>query len=130
MVGTEEEVWGREERVVKLKERIAQEIGFVRENLVLFTYLHLAPIPDLTNELLKKKVTGIAYETVTDKQGTLPLLTPMSEVAGRMSVQVGATYLEEERGGRVVMLGRVPGVPPATVAIIGGGIVGPPPAHI
>jgi alanine dehydrogenase len=92
--------------------------------MVLFTYLHLAPIPDLTDELLKKKVLGIAYETVTDKNRTLPLLTPMSEVAGRMSVQVGATYLEHEKGGRGVLLGGVPGVPPATVVIIGGGIVG------
>src|SRR5579859_6649233 len=124
IVGSEKEVWGRAEMVVKVKEPIAQEIGFFRENLVLFTYLHLAPIPDLTNELLKKKVTGIAYETVTDKQGTLPLLTPMSEVAGRMSVQVGATYLEKEKGGRGLLLGGVPGVPPATVCILGGGIVG------
>jgi alanine dehydrogenase len=124
IASTEKEVWGRAEMVVKVKEPIAREIGFFRENLVLFTYLHLAPIPDLTNELLKKKVTGIAYETVTDKYGALPLLTPMSEVAGRMSVQVGATYLEKEKGGRGVLLGGVPGVPPATVTIIGGGIVG------
>ena len=124
IVGTEKEVWGRAEMVVKVKEPVAQEVGFFRENLVLFTYLHLAPIPDLTDELLKKKVTGIAYETVTDKHGALPLLTPMSEVAGRMSVQVGATYLEKEKGGRGVLLGGVPGVAPATVTIIGGGIVG------
>ena len=120
IVGAAKEVWERAEMIVKVKEPVAQEIAFFRENLVLFTYLHLAPIPDLTNELLKKKVTGIAYETVTDKNGALPLLTPMSEVAGRMSVQVGATYLEKERGGRGVLLG----VPPATVTIIGGGIVG------
>src|SRR5947208_8340835 len=124
IVGTEKEVWGRAEMVVKVKEPVAQEVGFFRENLVLFTYLHLAPIPDLTNELLSKKVTGIAYETVTDKARTLPLLTPMSEVAGRMSVQVGASYLEKEKGGRGVLLGGVPGVPPANVVIIGGGIVG------
>ena len=74
---------------------------------MLFTYLHLAPLPDLTEELLRKKVIGIAYETVRDRQGTLPLLTPMSEVAGRMSVQVGATYLEKERGGRGILLGGV-----------------------
>jgi alanine dehydrogenase len=91
---------------------------------VLFTYLHLAPIPDLTKELLDKRVTGIAYETVTDKSRTLPLLTPMSEVAGRMSVQVGASYLEKEKGGRGVLLGGVPGVKPANVVILGGGIVG------
>src|SRR5947208_1145879 len=124
IVGTEKEVWGRAEMVVKVKEPVAQEVGFFRENLVLFTYLHLAHIPDLTKELLKKKDLGIAYETVTDKNHTLPLLTPMSEVAGRMSVQVGATYLEKEKGGRGVLLGGVPGVPPATVVIIGGGIVG------
>jgi alanine dehydrogenase len=91
---------------------------------VLFTYLHLAPLPGLTDELLKKKVIGIAYETVRDRQNTLPLLTPMSEVAGRMSVQVGATYLEKERGGRGILLGGVPGVAPANVTIIGGGVVG------
>src|SRR5260370_6052589 len=126
IVGTEKEVWGRAEMVVKVKEPIAQEIGFFRENLVLFTYLHLAPIPDLTNELLKKKVTGIAYETVTDKQGTLPLLTPMSEVAGRMSVQVGATYLEKERGGRRAFRGAVRGGTPGTVSSFCGSILGEP----
>jgi alanine dehydrogenase len=119
-----EQVWKKADMVVKVKEPIAKEIPYFRDNLVLFTYLHLAPIPDLTDELLKKKVLGIAYETVTDKNRTLPLLTPMSEVAGRMSVQVGATYLEHEKGGRGVLLGGVPGVPPATVVIIGGGIVG------
>jgi alanine dehydrogenase len=118
------DVWKKADMVVKVKEPIAQEIPYFRENLTLFTYLHLAPIPDLTNELLKNKVLGIAYETVTDKNRTLPLLTPMSEVAGRMSVQVGATYLEHEKGGRGVLLGGVPGVPPATVVVIGGGIVG------
>src|SRR5207237_4624595 len=103
---------------------VQQEIPHFRPGLVLFTYLHLAPIPDLTDALLKEKVAGIAYETVTDHQRGLPLLTPMSEVAGRMSVQVGAAYLEKERGGRGVLLGGVPGVPPAQVCIIGGGIVG------
>jgi alanine dehydrogenase len=124
IIGSAAEVWKKAEMVVKVKEPIAQEVPFFRDDLVLFTYLHLAPIPDLTDELLKKKVLGIAYETVTDKNHTLPLLTPMSEVAGRMSVQVGATYLEKEKGGRGVLLGGVPGVPPATVVIIGGGIVG------
>jgi alanine dehydrogenase len=124
IVGTAAEVWNRAEMVVKVKEPIAQEIPFFREGLVLFTYLHLAPIPDLTEQLLKKKVIGIAYETVTDRAGTLPLLTPMSEVAGRMSVQVGASYLEYEKGGRGILLGGVPGVAPAKVTIIGGGIVG------
>jgi alanine dehydrogenase len=124
ILGSAAEVWRRAEMVVKVKEPIEQEVQFFRDGLVLFTYLHLAPIPDLTSHLLKKKVTGIAYETVTDRNGTLPLLTPMSEVAGRMSVQVGASYLEHEKGGRGVLLGGVPGVPPAKVVIIGGGVVG------
>ncbi len=124
VVGSARDVWMRADMVVKVKEPIAQEIAYFRDGLVLFTYLHLAPIPDLTQSLLSKNVIGIAYETVTDKHHTLPLLTPMSEVAGRMSVQVGASYLEKEKGGRGVLLGGVPGVPPATVVIIGGGIVG------
>ena len=123
-------IWGKAEMVVKVKEPIEKEYGFFREGLVLFTYLHLAPVPDLTDKLLESKVIGIAYETVRDRQGTLPLLTPMSEVAGRMSVQVGANYLERERGGRGILLGGVPGVPPAHVAIIGGGIVGTNAARI
>jgi alanine dehydrogenase len=122
--GSAAEVWNKADMVVKVKEPISQEVPFFRDGLVLFTYLHLAPIPDLTGELLKKNVVGIAYETVTDRNNTLPLLTPMSEVAGRMSVQVGASYLEKEKGGRGVLLGGVPGVAPATVVIIGGGIVG------
>lgn len=117
-------VWGKAEMVVKVKEPIEKEYVYFREGLVLFTYLHLAPVPALTDKLLQSKVIGIAYETVRDRQGTLPLLTPMSEVAGRMSVQVGANYLEKERGGRGILLGGVPGVPPANVTIIGGGIVG------
>jgi alanine dehydrogenase len=119
-----EAVWKRANMIVKVKEPIEQEIPYFRSGLVLFTYLHLAPIRGLTDALLKKKVIGIAYETVTDKHGALPLLTPMSEVAGRMSVQVGASYLEKEKGGRGVLLGGVPGTPPAKVIIIGGGIVG------
>jgi alanine dehydrogenase len=124
IVGSAHNVWGMADMVVKVKEPVEKEYGFFREGLVLFTYLHLAPLPDLTDKLLTKKVTGIAYETIRDKQGTLPLLTPMSEVAGRMSVQVGASYLEKEKGGRGVLLGGVPGVPPAKVCVIGGGIVG------
>jgi alanine dehydrogenase len=117
-------LWGKSEIVVKVKEPIEREYGFFRQGLVLFTYLHLAPLPGLTDKLLDSKVIGIAYETVRDRQGTLPLLTPMSEVAGRMSVQVGAAYLEKEHGGRGILLGGVPGVPPAHVTIIGGGVVG------
>jgi alanine dehydrogenase len=124
MVGDAGYVWGKSDMVVKVKEPIEKEYVFFRQGLVLFTYLHLAPLKGLTDKLLEAKVIGIAYETVRDRQGTLPLLTPMSEVAGRMSVQVGATYLEKERGGRGILLGGVPGVPPAHVCIIGGGVVG------
>ena len=125
IVGDAGHVWRKSEMVVKVKEPIEKEYVYFREGLVLFTYLHLAPLPDLTDKLVSSKVIGIAYETVRDRQGTLPLLTPMSEVAGRMSVQVGATYLEKERGGRGILLGGVPGVPPGPChAILGGGIVG------
>jgi alanine dehydrogenase len=130
IVGEAGYVWGKSEMVVKVKEPIEKEYCFFRDGLVLFTYLHLAPLPGLTNKLLESKVIGIAYETVRDRQRTLPLLTPMSEVAGRMSVQVGATYLEKERGGRGILLGGVPGVPPAHVTIVGGGIVGTNAARI
>jgi alanine dehydrogenase len=130
IVGDAGYVWGKSEMVVKVKEPIEREYVYFREGLVLFTYLHLAPLPALTDKLLESKVIGIAYETVRDRQGTLPLLTPMSEVAGRMSVQVGATYLEKERGGRGILLGGVPGVPPAQVTILGGGIVGTNAARI
>ena len=130
IVGDPGYVWGKSEMVVKVKEPIQSEYVYFREGLVLFTYLHLAPLPGLTEELLRKNVIGIAYETVRDRQGSLPLLTPMSEVAGRMSVHVGATYLEKERGGRGILLGGVPGVPPANVCIIGGGIVGTNAARI
>jgi alanine dehydrogenase len=130
IVGEAGYVWGKSEMVVKVKEPIEPEYVFFREGLVLFTYLHLAPLPGLTGKLLESKVIGIAYETVRDRQGTLPLLTPMSEVAGRMSVQVGATYLEKERGGRGILLGGVPGVPPAHVCIVGGGVVGSNAARI
>jgi alanine dehydrogenase len=130
MVGEAGYVWGKSEMVVKVKEPTESEYVFFREGLVLFTYLHLAPLPALTDKLLESKVIGIAYETVRDRRGTLPLLVPMSEVAGRMSVQVGATYLEKERGGRGILLGGVPGVPPAHVTILGGGIVGTNAARI
>ena len=128
--GAAGDVWKKSDTVVKVKEPIEKEYAFFREGLVLFTYLHLAPVRDLTDKLLESKVIGIAYETVRDRQNTLPLLTPMSEVAGRMSVQVGATYLEMGHGGRGILLGGVPGVPPAQVAIIGGGVVGSNAARI
>ena len=130
IVGEAGHVWGNSEMVVKVKEPVSQEYPFFREGLVLFTFLHLAPLPELTDRLLSSKVIGIAYETVRDRQGTLPLLTPMSEVAGRMSIQVGAAYLEKERGGRGILLGGVPGVLPAQVCIVGGGIVGSNAARI
>ena len=130
IVGDAGYAWGKADLVVKVKEPIEPEYVYFREGLVLFTYLHLAPLPILTNKLLESKMIGIAYETVRDRQGTLPLLTPMSEVAGRMSVQVGASYLEKERGGRGILLGGVPGVPPAHVTILGGGVVGTNAARI
>ena len=124
IVGEAGYAWTKADLVVKVKEPIESEYKFFREGLVLFTYLHLAPLPVLTDALLNSKVIGIAYETVRDRANTLPLLTPMSEVAGRMSVQVGAAYLEREHGGRGILLGGVPGVPPAHVTVIGGGVVG------
>ncbi len=119
-----DDVWETGDMIVKVKEPVAPEYPRMRENQLLFTYLHLAPELELTKQLLERKVTGVAYETITDKKGTLPLLTPMSEVAGRMAVQVGATYLEKMNGGRGILLGGVPGVPAANVVIIGGGVVG------
>ncbi|MEO7028020.1 MAG: alanine dehydrogenase [Acidobacteriaceae bacterium] len=124
IVGEAANVWSHADMVVKVKEPVEKEYVHFRDGLVLFTYLHLAPLKALTDALLTKKVTGIAYETVKDAAGTLPLLTPMSEVAGRLSVQIGAAYLEKEHGGRGVLLGGVPGVSPGNVCIIGGGIVG------
>src|ERR687894_2307285 len=124
MLDTADEVWAQGEMIVKVKEPIAPEYPRMREGQVLFTYLHLAPDNELTKQLLERKVTGVAYETITDRKGTLPLLTPMSEVAGRMAVQVGAQYLEKMNGGRGVLVGGVPGVPAARGVILGGGVVG------
>lgn len=124
IVPTPEEVFAYADLIVKVKEPQPNEIALLRENQALFTYLHLAPDPKQTEGLMSRGVTAIAYETVTDVQGGLPLLAPMSEVAGRMSVQAGATGLEIERGGRGLLLGGVPGVAPAKVTIIGGGVVG------
>lgn len=124
MLETADEIWAAGDMIVKVKEPIAPEYPRMRENQLLFTYLHLAPEFELTKQMMERNVTGVAYETITDKQGRLPLLTPMSEVAGRMSVQVGATYLEKMNGGKGILLGGVPGVPAANVVIIGGGIVG------
>jgi alanine dehydrogenase len=110
--------------IVKVKEPQAVERKRLREGQVLFTYLHLAPDPDQTRDLLASGVTGIAYETVTDGRGGLPLLAPMSEVAGRLAPQVGAWTLQKANGGRGVLLGGVPGVAPGRVVVIGGGVVG------
>jgi alanine dehydrogenase len=124
IIDSADDVWAKAEMIVKVKEPIEPEYPRMREGQLLFTYLHLAPDKKLTEQLLKRKVTGIAYETITDRRGGLPLLTPMSEVAGRMAIQVGAHYLEKMAGGRGILLGGVPGVPAARVVIIGGGVVG------
>ncbi|MCB0093464.1 MAG: alanine dehydrogenase, partial [Caldilineaceae bacterium] len=110
--------------VVKVKEPLATEYPYLREGLLLFTYLHLAADENLTRAMLESGVTGIAYETVETAGRRLPLLMPMSEVAGRMATQVGASYLESHHGGRGVLMGGVPGVAPADVVILGGGTVG------
>jgi alanine dehydrogenase len=124
LVGSASEVWAAAEMIVKVKEPLPEEFSFFRNEQIVFTFLHLAAAPELAKALVDKQVTAIAYETIQMPNGSLPLLTPMSEVAGRMSVQEGAKYLEAFHGGRGVLLGGVPGVPPAEVIIIGGGIVG------
>jgi len=118
------EVWGRSDLVVKVKEPQPSEYRHLRPGLILFTYLHLAPLPELTDRLLEAQVNAVAYETIRERDQSLPLLTPMSEVAGRMAVQVGAQYLEAPMGGRGILLGGVPGVAPANAVILGGGVVG------
>ncbi len=118
------EVYEAADMIMKVKEPLKEEYDLFKEGQVLFTYLHLAPEPELTQALLKKRVVGIAYETVQLPDGSLPLLSPMSEVAGRMSVQIGAFLLQKHYGGAGVLLAGVPGVPPAKVTIVGGGIVG------
>jgi alanine dehydrogenase len=124
IVDSVDEVWERAELVLKVKEPQAEEFARLRPGLVLFTYLHLAAYPAVADALLDHKVVGIAYETVQLASGTLPLLAPMSEVAGRMAPQVGSHFLEREQGGRGVLLGGAPGVRPARVVIIGAGNVG------
>lgn len=121
---TAADVWSEAEMILKVKEPQPSEYPYFREDLILFTYLHLAPEPELTRALMEKKVAAIAYETIQLDNGALPLLTPMSEVAGRMSVQIGAQFLEKPKGGKGVLLGGVPGVLPGEVVIIGGGVVG------
>jgi len=124
IAATAAEVFAAADMIVKVKEPQAGEIALLRPEQILFTYLHLAADRAQTEGLMRSGAVGIAYETVTDERGGLPLLAPMSEVAGRMSVQVGAHYLEKEQGGRGVLLGGVPGVPAAKVAILGGGVSG------
>jgi len=118
------DIYSEADMIIKVKEPLPAEYGFFKEGQILYTYLHLAPEPELTRALMEKKVVAIAYETVQLPNGQLPLLTPMSEVAGRMSIQIGAHYLEKQYGGSGVLLGGVPGVEPGCVVIIGGGIVG------
>ncbi len=124
VVDTAAEVFAAADLVIKVKEPQPEEIARLRSGQVLFTYLHLAADRSQTDALLRSAATCIAYETVTDRAGTLPLLAPMSEVAGRMAVQVGAHCLEREQGGAGILLGGVPGVPPAKVVVLGGGVSG------
>ena len=124
IIDTAEEIFASADMIVKVKEPQAVERKMLREGQLLFTYLHLAPDPDQTHDLLASGCTAIAYETVTDDRGGLPLLAPMSEVAGRLAPQVGAYTLQKANGGRGVLMGGVPGVGPARVLVIGGGVVG------
>lgn len=124
IVNTAKEVYEQSEMVVKVKEPVMEEYSYLRPGLILFTYLHLAPNLELAEVLIKSDCIAIAYETVTDKYGKLPLLSPMSEVAGRLSVQAGAHCLEKTQGGSGILLGGVPGIDPGNVVVIGGGVVG------
>jgi alanine dehydrogenase len=124
IVGSTADVWARAELIVKVKEPLANEWPHMRAGQTVFTYFHFAADEALTRAVMKSGVTAIAYETIRDARGGLPLLTPMSEVAGRMSIQEGAKYLERPFDGRGILLGGVPGVAPATVVVLGGGVVG------
>lgn len=124
IIGSIEDVYKKADMIIKVKEPQESEYKLLKEGQLLFTYLHLAVEPKLTKALLDRKVNGVAYETIQTDSGELPLLTPMSEIAGRMAVQIGASFLEKPHGGRGVLLGGVPGVMPADVVIIGGGTVG------
>lgn len=124
ILNTAQEVVNKSDMIVKVKEPLSAEYDLFKENQILFTYLHLAAEPKLTEALVKNKVTSIAYETIQDSKGNLPLLQPMSEVAGRMAVQIGAQFLEKHYGGSGILLGGVPGIPAGKVVIVGGGIVG------
>ncbi len=124
LVDEPDEVFARSELIIKVKEPIKSEWHMMRQGQIIFTYFHFASSLELTEACLRSGITAVAYETLTDKQGRLPLLTPMSEVAGRMSIQQGAKYLEKPQKGRGILLGGVPGVEPADVLILGGGVVG------
>ncbi len=124
LVDTPDDVYSRSGLIVKVKEPVEEEFPRMRAGQIMFSYLHLAPLPVLTGHLVDQEVTGVAYETIPNSAGSLPLLTPMSEVAGRMSILVGSYYLQKPRGGRGMLLGGVPGVWPAHVVIVGGGTVG------
>jgi alanine dehydrogenase len=124
MIGSAAEIWGSADMIIKVKEPIAQEFPLMRKGQILYTYLHLAAAQELGHELVKRGVNSIAYETIQLANGSLPLLTPMSEVAGRMSVQVGAQCLQKHSGGKGLLLGGVPGVRRGRVSIVGGGVVG------
>lgn len=124
MIDTADGLWAESEMVMKVKEPVAEEFERMRSGQVLYTYLHLAAEPELTSQLMKRNVAAVAYETIQLADGSLPLLTPMSEVAGRMSIQVGVKCLEKHNGGKGLLLGGVPGVRRGRVAIVGGGVVG------
>ncbi|WP_378955712.1 alanine dehydrogenase [Pelosinus sp. sgz500959] len=124
IIADKKALFDRSEMIIKVKEPLAAEYDLFHEGQILFTYLHLAPEPELTQAMLEKKVIGIAYETIVGRNNTLPLLSPMSEVAGRMAIQIGAQMLEKPWGGKGILLGGVPGVESGQVVIIGGGIVG------
>ena len=124
IVETAKEVFAKSEMIIKVKEPLPEEYPLLRENQILYTYLHLAPAPQLTKALLERKIIGIAYETIQLSDGSLPLLNPMSEVAGRMATQIGANLLQKDSGGRGILLGGVPGVERANVTILGGGVSG------
>jgi alanine dehydrogenase len=124
ILDTKKEVYAKADMIVKVKEPLPDEYELLKENQILYTYLHLAAEPKLTKVLCERKVKSVAYETIQKEDGSLPLLTPMSEVAGRMATQIGAFYLQKDHGGKGILLGGVTGVKPGKVTIIGGGVVG------
>ena len=124
LVSSGKQVYSQSEMIVKVKEPLQEEYDLLKENQILYTFLHLAPEPELTQALIRRKVKAVAYETIQEKDGSLPLLKPMSEVAGRLAAQIGAVYLQKDHGGKGILLGGVPGVFQGHTVIIGGGTVG------